>query len=384
MPECAVRVDAVTKKYFQINYYVDGKLHYTEKVLAGDKVTLIGEPSGLDEDLFFVGWSEVPETMPEHSIRVDAVVRRYYQVNYYVNGSWYHTEKVLADDKITLIGAPEGLDENIFFVGWEKAPEIMPEEEVVINAIIKKYYQVTYFVAGSIYFSEKVLEGDAITLIGNPDDLDENIFFVGWEKAPEIMPSDDVRIDAIIKRYYQVNYYIDGELYYTDKVLEGETINLVTAPELDENQVFSGWLNAPEIMPSEDVRIDGNITVIELKDNNIVVSISYDGRGNAQIDVDVKGKVNFAGLVGRIDFNDMPFNGAYTNEYSYAYNNGQFVKFVWSKGENTTEQAHIMTFLFEANRFDISKLSVIIEQMYVIDDNGEIVLADFVIDYVEK
>ncbi len=384
MPERAVRVDAIVKNYYQVNYFVNGDLYHTDKVLAGDKITLIGKPSNLDENLYFGGWTEVPEIMPEQSVRVDAIIRVYYQISYYVNGSLCHTDKVLAGDKITLIGAPSDIDENIFFVAWEKAPEIMPEEDIVVNAIIKRYFEVSYFVAGSIYYSEKVLEGDEITLIGAPDDLDENIFFVAWGKAPELMPSEDVRIDAVIKRFYQVNYYVDGQIYYTDKVLEGEQITLIDAPELSENQVFSGWQNAPEIMPSEDVRIDGNITTIELKDNNVVVSVSNDGRGNVQVDVEIKGKVNFAGLLGRIDFNDMAFGGAYTDEYSYAYNNGQFVKFVWSKGENTTEQTHIMTFLFDSNSFDMAKLNVIIEQMYVINEDGQIVETDFVIDYVEK
>ncbi len=388
MPAQPLVVTASTYKLqmFTLSYYVDGELYFSVKVKETDKITLIGEPDDLDEDIYFISWGTAPEIMPRGDVRVDAVIKKYYKVNYFVDGQLYHTDKVLEGEKVTLIGAPDDLAENIYFVSWGTAPEFMPQEDVRVNAQIKKYYSITYYVNGDVYYTDKILEGEKVTLIGAPTDLHETIVFIAWGSAPTIMPQEDVRVDAQIKvlQYYTLSYYLNDNLYYSVDVLEGKEITPYKAPELSANEIFSGWQNVPSVMPAKDVRVDGYITVKELKDNKFVVTLSQSKDGVISVNIAVTEKVNLAGIIASVTYEKAKYIDAVIKDESvFAFDNGEFVKFIWSNGFNTTEETSIITLTFNASsNYDLSAITLNIEQILVIDDNGETVPADYVIEYV--
>ena len=63
-------------------------------------------------------------------------------------------------------------------------------------------------------------------------------------------------IDAIEGNAYYLNYYVDGELYKSCLVNEGENIVAESDP-VKEGFVFSGWSEMPETMPKHDVEVNG-------------------------------------------------------------------------------------------------------------------------------
>lgn len=388
MPAQTVVITANTYKLqmFTLSYYIDGELYTSVRIKEGSEITLIGAPTDIDEDIYFIGWGTAPEIMPRGDVRVDAEIKKYYTITYYVDGEIYYTDKVLEGEEITLIGAPTDIDEDIYFIGWGTAPEIMPSENVRVDAQIKKYYTITYYVNGVEYYTEKVLEGTEINIPDAPKDLDETIVFIGWGKVPSVMPSENVEIEAEIKilQYYTITYYVNGEFYYAIDVLEGSAITPPAAPDVDKNEKFDGWQNLPEIMPSHDVRVDGYISVIELKDNKFVVTVT-ENDGTISVNISVTEKVNVAGIIASVKYGNAKYVGVSTSSDSaYAYDNGEFVKFVWSNGYNTTEETSIITFTFSVDaNYDVSNVTFDIEQISVLNDNGETVEAAYVIEYVK-
>ena len=59
---------------------------------------------------------------------------------------------------------------------------------------------------------------------------------------------------------YTITYMVDGEVYATEQITYASTITLKDAP-VKEGYIFSGWSEAPEMMPAEDVVIEGSFTV---------------------------------------------------------------------------------------------------------------------------
>lgn len=77
-----------------------------------------------------------------------------------------------------------------------------------------------------------------------------------------IVIADD--IDApILPEKYDIVYKVDGVEYARETYEVGATITPVAAPE-KEGYEFSGWSEIPEVMPAEEVTVEGTFTEIEL------------------------------------------------------------------------------------------------------------------------
>ena len=66
-------------------------------------------------------------------------------------------------------------------------------------------------------------------------------------------------IVSIAETKYDLTYLVDGEVYKTYQLKEGETITPEPAPS-KENSVFSGWSEIPETMPAHNVEITGSFS----------------------------------------------------------------------------------------------------------------------------
>ena len=97
------------------------------------------------------------------------------------------------------------------------------------------------------------------------------------------MPANDITITGHFSiNTYAITYLIDGEVFAIDSLTYGSKIVLRDEPE-KEGYVFSGWSEAPETMPANDITITGsfdataiqNVTIdatnIEIKDNSIIL-----------------------------------------------------------------------------------------------------------------
>ncbi|MBR0189963.1 MAG: InlB B-repeat-containing protein, partial [Clostridia bacterium] len=239
------------KVYAQDTYY-DGDAVTMQAAPSAEDLARLA-----DSDTVFIAWGETLETMPTYNCSIDATLKKYYYLTYSIDGGYYREVlRVLEGAAITPKGAPE-LKEGVVFVRWKDEPETMPQYNTVVEGVIMRNYIVRYYVNGVLYRETEVFQGSEITPIDLPTEQYEDFVVDAWGEIPEIMPTQDVRVDAIIRLKYTIKYYIDNEICATVKIPFGDDIPEFI-PETDETAVkFVGWINLPADgkMPAEDINI---------------------------------------------------------------------------------------------------------------------------------
>ncbi len=385
MPARDVRVDAQIQilDTYNVYYYVNGELFDTVQVVEGKPIPAFTKtPTDLPITVVFKGWGTPPSTMPDSDVRVDAIVDilKYYNVYYYVGNDLFDTVPVLQGATIPAYDkTPTNLPENIRFDGWETPPSVMPDKDVIVRATITtfKYYIVSYYVNGVFFDKVQVLEGKPIPVYnGVPEDLDETVVFNGWGTPPSVMPSNDVRIEAqiTILKYYHVYYYANDVLLEAVPVLEGKPIPAFTKTPEIEGFEFEGWGTIPSVMPSADVIIHAILTEIKLVQNKLELTVTQiDGAISLQLVMTED--VNFAGILGRIEFNgNVTLLTSDTDSVvGDVFLDGSYLNFVWSKGENTTSEVTIFTATVTGANGNVSVSALDVTQISVISADGSII-----------
>lgn len=120
-------------------------------------------------------------------------------------------------------------------------------------------------------------EGDLFALTFTPDegveykDTDIRIdnVVLSSAKGENFASMQALSIKAQCLNYFLV-YWLDGELYHTVAFHEGESVTLLPEP-VKAGYTFSGWSEAPTIMPAYDIEIRGYFDLTtEIVDKNIV------------------------------------------------------------------------------------------------------------------
>ena len=135
------------------------------------------------------------------------------------------------------------------------------EETEVAIPVETDYYVLTYtLIGGQKYDSLVIKAGTEITDDILPK-IEEGYEFSGWEGLPEVMPEKDVTVYAIlVPKTYTITYYVDGEEYDKQENIEYKSsITPIDVPVKEENE-FSGWNGIPEVMPAEDIEVRGVFT----------------------------------------------------------------------------------------------------------------------------
>ncbi|MBP3408733.1 MAG: leucine-rich repeat protein [Bacteroidaceae bacterium] len=133
------------------------------------------------------------------------------------------------------------------------------KEFFFVEGIAAQTYTVTFIVDGEVYDTLSVEYGEKITLPDTP--VKEGHTFSGWSEAPETMPANDITIEGTFSiNSYTVTFMIDGEVYETATVEFGAEIELPTPPE-KEGYIFGGWVGVPDSMPAQNVVIEGEYIV---------------------------------------------------------------------------------------------------------------------------
>ena len=170
-----------------------------------------------------------------------------------------------------LIVYPNEYGKEGYSLIWDTNIDIMPSYNITINGTFTvNSYTITYIVDGEVYKTVGVAYGTDVVLIDEP--TKEGHTFSGWSEAPTIMPAEDITISGTFTANdYAVTYIVDGEVYKTDSVTYGTEIVLIDEPT-KEGHTFSGWSNASATMPAEDITVSGSFTV-----NSYVVAYIVDG-----------------------------------------------------------------------------------------------------------
>ena len=127
-----------------------------------------------------------------------------------------------------------------------------------------KKFAVIYMVDNEIFAIDSLSVGEVIITIEEP--TKEGYTFSGWSELPEIMPAEDIVIDGYFSvNYYALKYTVDDEPYAVDSVAYGAVIELREKPKRDDYE-FIGWSEAPETMPAHDIEVYGNFIFTSVTD----------------------------------------------------------------------------------------------------------------------
>ena len=375
VPEVSPANDVVyTGEYkgnkYKVDYIVDGEIFATDSIAYGSELVLRDEPT--KEGHTFSGWSEAPATMPANDVVINGTFAvNNYNVIYKIDGEEYKIVPVAYGTPVSLIDAP--VKEGHTFRGWEgemqdgiiaypidlasNANEMLysnaycttggdnfqgwhvlfddntgtffhseyasnktstdglhhylrvdlgagnevelfsftyatrrgytvgsPTRMVVegSNSADGPYSEIAVLTgmptSNSTYSSDTLGNGNRYRFIrlrvtetySNQSPSGHPFFYIselGLTKyverfsIPEVMPAEDVVINGTFTvNSYALKYVVDGEVFAVDSIAYGNEIVLRELPT-KEGHTFSGWSEAPAKMPAEDVTIEGSFIV---------------------------------------------------------------------------------------------------------------------------
>ena len=120
-------------------------------------------------------------------------------------------------------------------------------------------YTITYMVDGEVYATEDVKFGGTVQPKDEP--AKEGHTFSGWSEIPSTMPASNVTITGTFTaNSYKVTYILDGEVFKTEQVTYGTVIPTPEVPA-KEGYNFSGWGEVPATMPAKELTFTGSYTI---------------------------------------------------------------------------------------------------------------------------
>ena len=241
------------KEFPTITYIVDGVVYATIQQKAGETPTLPEPPT--KEGYTFKGWKDLPEVMPDEDITVEAEFTiNTYEITYVIDDAVFAKQSVTYGDKITPPTAPE--KEGYTFSGWENLPTTMPAHDVTVTGTFtENSYTLTYVIDGEIFQTETMVFGATINPPTAPEK--EGHTFSGWKNLPETMPAHDLVIHGTYsKQQYLLTFILDGKVLQQGDVEYGAVITTPSVPA-KEGHTFAGWENLPATMPAHDVTVYG-------------------------------------------------------------------------------------------------------------------------------
>ena len=242
---------------FNLIYKIDGQEFKT--IIYAEGASTTTEPAPTKEGYTFLGWSEIPSTMPANDVEVTGSFSiNSYKLTYKVDGNEYKSSTVKYGSDIT--AEPTPIKEGYTFSGWSNIPSTMPANDVeIIGTFSINSYQLIYKVDGKEYKSSTVKYGFPIT--AEPSPTKEGYTFSGWSDIPSSMPANDVEITGTFSiNSYKLTYKVDGNEYKSSTVKYSSSITAEPTPT-KEGYTFSGWSEIPSTMPANDVVVIGKFTV---------------------------------------------------------------------------------------------------------------------------
>lgn len=143
-----------------------------------------------------------------------------YKVNFVadehiIEASFYYGDPILQPD------APE--KEGYTFIGWQDVPETMPSHDIeIIGTYNINKYALVYYIDNEKYRTDSVAYGETIVLVSDP--VKDGYVFSGWSDVPETMPAYDIRVDGSFimienELFLDENVVSDFEDGHYDKVI---------------------------------------------------------------------------------------------------------------------------------------------------------------------
>ena len=120
--------------YYQLKYLIDGNIWRSELNAVGSDVEPLSETPE-KEGYSFIGWDNIPSTMPANNENVTAQFNiNYYEIIYIVDGEVVKKDSIAYNYEITpySVTVPSGFQ----FSGWNNLPETMPAKDITLTGSI--------------------------------------------------------------------------------------------------------------------------------------------------------------------------------------------------------------------------------------------------------
>ncbi|MBQ9949404.1 MAG: S8 family serine peptidase [Clostridia bacterium] len=236
---CDLKVNAqYSVNEYVLSYYLNDTVYEQITYAYGKNIEEVASPEW--EGYTFTGWSEIPNTMPAQDIRIDGTMEKdSYQVLYYVDGSLFDAKRYEFGETIEHIAAPE--KEDYVFVGWSDLPETMPAQGITTEAVYANASVTVTFCDhdGTVISTQTVEYGGSAQAPEAP--VHEGYTFTGWDKDFSNV-TEDITVTAQYEiNVYTVTFCdYDGTVISTQEVEHGAS---ATAPEAPTRTgyTFAGW-----------------------------------------------------------------------------------------------------------------------------------------------
>ncbi len=246
---------------YVLTRYVDGKLFSQEVLPFGAKVNKKLKP--MRDGYYFSGWRNLPKTMPERDVTVQASMYPVrYKVEYFLDGTLFDTVYVPYGEPFSAL-VPELTGRT--FIGWDEVPAVMPMQDIVINGtsepivepvVAAPVYTLTVVVDDETLLCKQVEAGKSFTMPFVP--AKAGMLFGGFDKIPMVMPEEDVTITGhYVPKKYTLTVVVDGETLLCEQVEAGKSFTMPFVPA-KAGMLFGGFDKIPMVMPEEDVTITGH------------------------------------------------------------------------------------------------------------------------------
>ena len=176
---------------YKFTYMLDGEVYKTYEIEYGTWITPESEPT--KEGYTFSGWSNLPSTMPAKDVTVTGTFTvNTYKLIFYVDGEEYISYKIEYGETITPEAEPS--KEGYTFLGWSEIPATMPANDVTVTGTFTiNSYKLTYMIDDVVYKEVMYEYGATISPEPQPDG---NYVSFEWIGLPETMPANDVTVYA--------------------------------------------------------------------------------------------------------------------------------------------------------------------------------------------
>jgi hypothetical protein len=233
-------ISACQAAYFRLTYYVDNEIYKEYKHKCGEDITPETEPDSNKEGYSFSGWSNIPQTMPAGNVRINGYFKaNKHDLVYEVDGKMYKTFEVAYGTNIDAIEEPT--KEGYTFSGWSQIPETMPDHDVTVTGTFSpNVYKLSYMVDEEEYKVVEVKCDETIT--AEPEPTRKGMTFSGWSEIPETMPAKDVEVTSTFSwsksTIDNVVYQVADTIYNCCSVIEtditGGSVAIASFVDFDE------------------------------------------------------------------------------------------------------------------------------------------------------
>ncbi len=283
MPAHDVRLTALFEPLFQVSFVIDHEVVSEKMLKQGDKIEAptVTEKPGYD----FSGWSKFPQKVKNSSLKIEGkYLPHVHKVTYLVHDKSFATKKIAYDDPVPVIDPPSV--EAHTFLGWDGMVERMPDADLTVVA---KYapisYKATFMLGSSVVSEEMVPFGAPIPCPEVPEKV--GYTFSGWQDVPEKMTGKPLLINGeYVPNRHTVTFRAGGKDYKQQVVLFGAPVKAPEEAPALKNHVFLGWANLPATMPDQDITIEANYRAVAFK-----ATFLLDGSPVTEVDVPYGNKI---------------------------------------------------------------------------------------------